>query len=86
MLFCLFTCWERTDCLTLLCVVFSCVFVTFSILAGSTSELRVRLVPLYMLKPSSIIFTDSSSAVLFVEICIFVFVFVILSCLFLAAL
>ena len=49
----------------------------------STSELRVRLVPPNMFKPSSD-FTDSSFVDLFCYLC-FTFVFIILSCLFLAA-
>ena len=52
------TYWERADVLGLLCVVFSCV-----LSLSHTSELRVRLVPLNMFKPTSI-FTDRSKAVL----------------------
>ena len=47
------TCLERADLLVLLCVVFSCVFVTFTYVSRSTSELGVMLVPFNMFKPSS---------------------------------
>ena len=50
----------------------------------STSELRVRLVPLKMFKPSCIFFTDHSNATLFCEpfcyLCLF-FVMVFFLCL-----
>ena len=38
------TCLEKADLLALLCVVFSCVSVTFPYASWSISELRVRLV------------------------------------------
>ena len=47
------TCWERADLLALFCVVFFLCFVTFPYVSWSTSELRVRFVPLNMLKPTS---------------------------------
>ena len=62
--------------------------VTFLYVSPSTSELKVRLLPLSMFK-SSIIFTDSSKAMLYVDlfsyIC-FTFDFIMLPCLFFAAL
>ena len=89
MLSCLFiTCWERSDLLAFLCVVFFCVFVTFPYVSGFTSEQMVRLSPLNMFKFSSN-FTDRFKAVLllwiFFDYLCFMIVFVIVYCLFLAA-
>ena len=47
------TCCERDDLLALLYVAFFFIFVIFQYVSWSTSELRVRLVPLDMFKPSS---------------------------------
>ena len=53
----------------------------------SSTEIRVRLVPSNLSKPSSNVLTDRSKAVLFCRsILLYVFVFVILYCLFPAAL
>ena len=82
-LFCLFLAafWSPAGNVSLVCCVFLH-FCHFPILSWSTSERRVRLVPLHMFKPS-----DRSKAVLLLWI-LFVdsFVFIILCCLFLAAL
>ena len=72
-----------------LCVVFSCVCVAFTFVSGSTSELRVRLVPLKSY--SAYYFTDRSKkmhllCIFLLLIKCFMFVLIILSCLLLAAL
>ena len=71
------------------CCAFFCL-VTLSCVSWSPSELRARLVPLNLFKPSSYFVTDRPKAVLLLwnpmcYLC-FMFVFAIMSCLFLKAL
>ena len=74
---------------SLVCCVFLC-FVTFPHVKWSTSEMRVRLVLLNLSKTSSNYFhTDHSKTVFFVDLfcyLCFTFVFISMSCLFLAPL
>ena len=83
------TYWKRTHLLAILCVVFSCVCATCPYVSWSTSELRVRSVPLNMFKPSSAFYWVFQGDASFMDpFCYlrFTFVFIILSCLFLATL
>ena len=65
------TCWERADLLALFCFVL-CHFPIY--VSSSTSELRLRLVPLNMFKPSSIFFTHRSKTVLLLWILFVIYV------------
>ena len=75
------TCWERTKLLAVLCIAFPSVWVIIPHAPCFKSELKVRLIPLILVKPSST-FTHHSNVAFFVDpLCYLGFMFVFVSCL-----